>query len=561
MRILQIRNTFRNFKRSREILHVLLKYGFEDVLDRFKVMSAIRSGKKFLLRRRARDFLHKSRAERVKLALEELGPTFIKLGQMLSTRYDLLSHEYIDELCKLQDRIHPFPVDKARSILEMEFGRPLKTLFSEFDETPIAAASIAQVHRAVTTDGREVVLKIQRPGIETVIRRDMDILADLARFLVRHAPESEQVDPVGIADEFRRWISQELDFYQEGRNIDRFRRNFAGDKTVCVPAVHWDLTTSRVLAMECISGIPVGDLEALEKAGMNRRVLARNGARIALKAVFQHGFFHGDPHPGNFMVLEGNVLALLDFGLVGRVDDSLAELIGRMLSGILDRDADRIVRVLRKIGSIRDDAEFSALKSDLFEYMDRFNGVPLYQLNMDRLLREMLSLFSKHRIRLPRDLYLMVKALMEVEGIARSLDPKIDMMTLAEPYIRKVLKRRLNGKHFAKDLENVFEDYRDFVGTLPNSLNRILVKLRSGELGVNLHHQGLDRLIREMDKSSNRLSFSLIIAAVIVASSLIIQINRGPMIFGLSAFGLTGYLLAGLLGLWLVAAIMRSGKL
>jgi ubiquinone biosynthesis protein len=524
MHILQIRKTFRNFKRFREILSVLLKYGFEDVLDRIKVKSSIWHGSQFLLRRRSRAFLHKSRPERIRLAIEELGPTFIKFGQMLSTRYDIFSCEYIDEFRKLQDKISPFPADRARAIVETELGRPLESVLKEFDDKPIAAASIAQVHRAVTLDGREIVLKIQRPSIENGIRHDIDILTQLAHLLVRYIPESEQFDPVGIVKEFGRWIGQELDFYQEGRNTDRFRRNFSKDKT-------------------------------------DRKTLAKNGARFALRSVFEHGFFHGDPHPGNILVLKGNVLWLLDFGLVGRLDDSLVGQMGRMLSGILDKDVERIIRVLTKIGSIDEDVDFYALKSDLREYVDRYHDVPLYQVRLDRLLREALNLFSKHRIRLPRDLYLMGKALMEVEGIARTLDPEVDMMSLAEVYIRKAVLRRLSGKKLTRNAGLVFDDYRDFIGDLPDSLRHILNKLRRGDLGINLHHQGLDRLIRELDKSTNRLSFSLIIAAIIVASSLIIQLNRGPLFFGLSAFGLTGYLFAGMLGLWLVVAIMKSGKL
>jgi ubiquinone biosynthesis protein len=561
MYILHLRKKFRNFKRFREILRVLLKYGFEDIVDRIKVRSSLRHGSTFFLRRKRHVFLFKSRPERVRLALEELGPTFIKLGQMLSTRFDLFSCEYIDELRKLQDKIHPFPAEKARSILEQEFGQPFETYLKEFDETSIAAASIAQVHRAVACDGRELALKIQRPGIESVIQHDMDILLGLAHLLLKHVPESEFYDPVGIVEEFRKWIGQELDFFQEGRNTDRFRHNFQKDRTVRVPVVHWDLTTSKVLALEFIRGIPVGETAAIDGAGLNRKLLAKNGAKIALRAAFEFGFFHGDPHPGNFLVLENNVLALLDFGLVGRLDDTLNGLMGRLLSGVLDRDVDRILRVLSRVGSIGDEVNAAALKADLLDFVDHYYGVPMYQLRLDRLIREMLNLFSKHRIRLTRDLYLMGKALMEVEGIARNLDPKVDMMSLAEPYIRSALKTRVTGKRLARDLGTAIEDYTEFFGALPDTMRHILQKLRKGELGVNLHHQGLDRLIRELDKSTNRLSFSLIIAAIIVASSLIIQINRGPTFFGLSAFGLTGYVLAGLLGLWLVTAIMKSGRM
>jgi len=561
MQILSLRKKFRNFRRFREILNIFLKYGFEDILDRARITPSLLRGKNLLLRRKGHAFHHKTRAERVRLALEELGPTFIKLGQMLSTRYDLFSCETIDELRKLQDKIRPFPAGMARAILEQEFGRPFEAFLAEFDETPIAAASIAQVHRAVTCDGREIALKIQRPGIESVIRRDMDILTGIVHMLLKHVPESEFYDPQGIVEEFRRWIGQELDFYREGRNTDLFRNNFRKDRTVRVPAVHWDLTTSKVLALEFIKGIPVAETAAIDEAGIDRKILAKNGAGIALRAVFEFGFFHGDPHPGNFLALERNGLALLDFGLVGRLDETQAGLMGRILSGILDRDEDRILRALSKIGSIGEDVDFTALKTDLRDFTDPYYGAPLYQVRLDSIIREMLALFWKHRIRLKRDLYLMGKALMEAEGIARSLDPGVDMMSMAEPYIRKALKKRLNGRRLAGRFGTAIEDYSDLIGDLPDTLSHILRKLRKGDLGVNLHHQGLDRLIRELDKSTNRLSFSLIIAAIIVASSLIIQINRGPAFFGLSAFGLTGYVMAGFLGLWLVVAIMKSGRL
>jgi ubiquinone biosynthesis protein len=561
MRVLRIRRTMRHARRLREILSVLLKYGFEDGLERIKVNSHLGRGRKLVLRQQARAHLKRSRAERIRLAIEELGPAFIKLGQMLSTRYDLLPQEITDELRKLQDRIPAFPSATARAIVATEFGRPLETLFRDFSDEPVAAASIAQVHRATALDGRRLALKIQRPAIASVIRRDVEILTDLARLISRTVPESAPMDPVGVVEEFGRWIEGELDFFQEGRNTDRFRLQFAGDRTVRVPVVHWDLSTARVLALEYLDGTPVGDPDAAAKSGADPRRLARAGARVALKAVFEHGFFHGDPHPGNIFVLRGGTLVLLDFGLVGRLDEEHIELLGRMLGGVLNRDTDRILRSLGRLGALRDDGDPAALRADLRDFVDRYAGAPLYQLRIERIIREMLALFSRHRIRLPRDLYLMGKALMEVEGIARRLDPQIDMLSIAEPFIRKTLVRRMGGRRLARDAGGMIEDYRDFMGALPDTLRQILVKLRRGDLGVNLHHQGLSRLIREMDRSSNRLSVSLVTAALLVASSLIISINRGPMLFGLSAFGLVGYVIAGVFGLWLIVAVMRSGRM
>jgi ubiquinone biosynthesis protein len=561
MRILLWRKRYRNLRRVREILHVLVQYGFEDVLSRIRLVSAVRAFRLYRLRRQAGAHAGKSRSERLRLAIEALGPGFIKLGQMLSTRYDLLPQETLDELRRLQDRIPPFPAEEARAVLAAEWGMPPERRLASFDDEPLAAASIAQVHRAVAADGRRLVLKIQRPGVAATIRADLDILRDLARLLERHIPESAPLNPSGLVDEFARWIDMELDFYREGRSTERFRADFRGDRTVRVPAVHWDLTTARVIALEHIQGIPASDFRAIEAAGLDRRVLARNGVRVALRAVFEHGFFHGDPHPGNLLVLPGHALALLDFGLTGRLDDRLAGVLGSMLSGVLDRDSDRVVRSLAQTGAIGDDADISALRADLDAYMDRVHGVPLYQLRVERLVRELLALYARHRIRLPRDFYLMGRALMVAEGVARGFDPGLDTLTLAKPFIRKALLRRLDARRFARDAVRSAEEYRELFGALPDAVRRILLKLQRNELGVNLNHQGLDRFIRELDKSTNRLSFSLIIAALIVASSLIIQIDRGPALFGMSAFGLTGYLLAGLFGLWLVAAIMRSGRL
>jgi ubiquinone biosynthesis protein len=561
MRILQLRTAIRNLKRYREILRILIKYGFDDLLDRIKVGSFVRFSSRFLLRRRTGHLRRKSRSERVRLAFEELGPAFIKFGQMLSTRVDLFPHETLDELRKLQDRVAPFSAERATVILETEYGRPLGDLFETFETEPVAAASIAQVHYAKAKDGRVLVLKIQRPAIEAVIRRDTAILLDLARLLVRHVPESIPFDPVGIVEEFGRWIGQELDFFQEGRNTERFRRLFGRDRTVRVPAVHWDLTTARVLALEYLPGIPVGDVDAIDGAGLDRRRLARNGARIALKAVFEHGFFHGDPHPGNILVQGGNVLVLLDFGLVGRVDDTHAGLLGRMLSGALDRDANRVLRALAGLGALGEDADPARLAADLHEILDRYSDAPLAQLKLDQLIREMLTFCQRHGLRLPRDLALMGKALMEVEGIARRLDPSIDMLSMAGPFIRRAVLKRAAGGSALRTAARGLEDYSDFFGALPGSLNRILTKLGRGDLGVKFRHEGLDHFIHELDRASNRLSFSFITAALIVGSSLVLRIGRGPTLLGLPAFGLVGYVLAGVFGLWLIVAIMRSGRL
>lgn len=548
-------------KRYRRILRVLFKYGFEDILDRFKIETFIPSGRKGLSKQKKAEIVQMSRQERIRLVLEELGPTFIKLGQMLSTRPDIVPTEFIEEFRKLQDEVIPFSGIHAREIIEKELGKSVDTLFSSFEEVPLAAASIAQVHSASMKSGDKVVIKVQRPGIRYTIRSDMEILSDLAHLIERRLPETSPHDPVGIVDEFNQWITKELDFLQEARNIDRFGHNFKDDETIYVPKVYWNLTTSRVLTMEYIDGIRISDQVKLEKAGLDRRTIATNGAKAVLKQIFEHGFFHGDPHPGNLFILKGNVIAPLDFGLVGRLDDELIDEIGNLLNGIVQKNVDKIVRVFLNIGIVREEVDTRTLKHDIGEFLDRYYQAPLYQVNFEQIINEAVAVVSRHRIRTPRDLYLMGKALVIMEGVGRTLDPDFDMISLAKPYVQKIMVRKLGPHRLMRDFSHLMEDFKDLLDTLPENLKTILLKFRRGDLGINIQHRGLDHLIRELDKSTNRLSFSLIIAALIIASSLIMQLNRGPRLFGLSAFGLIGYLIAAILGFWLIIAILRSGRL
>jgi len=561
LRITGLRKTVRNMKRYREILSILLKYGFGDMLDHFKLEFYTKTGNKILFKQKGGKFVQMSRPERIRLALEELGPTFIKLGQMLSTRPDLIPVEFIEEFRKLQDEVPRFPYEKVKEIIEKELDKSIDNLFPTFEKIPEAAASMAQVHRAVTKSGQQVAVKIQRPGINSIIKSDMEILSGLANLVARRFPEDNFYDPVEIVDEFRIWINRELDFFQEGRNIDRFRRNFKNDETIHIPQVYWDLSSSRVLTMEYIDGIHVLDLRRLEQAGLDRKIIAVNGANAVLKQIFEHGFFHGDPHPGNIIVLENNVIAPLDFGLMGRLDAELIEQLGDLLSGILHKNGDQIVRVFLNIGIVQDEIETRTLKLDIGEFIDRYYQIPLYQLDMQHIINEAIEIVSRHHIRLPRDLYLMGKALVLMEGIGEVLDPEFDMVSLAKPYVQKIMVEKLNPHRLIRDGSRLIADFRDLFEVLPENIKQILFKIRRGKLGINLHHQGLEQLIKELDKSTNRLSFSLIIAALIIASSLIIQLNKGPFILGLSAFGLIGYVIAAFLGLWLVIAIMRSGRL
>ena len=561
MQVGRLTRTYQNIKRYRQILTVLLRYGFDDVLGRLKIDYYIQLGKKILPKFKAHELETITTAERLRLALEELGPTFVKLGQMLSVRPDLVPESFINEFRKLQDEVPPFSAEQARGVIEAQLGQPVGQLFISFDEVPLAAASIAQVHRAVIKDGEQVVVKIQRPNIRIVIETDLNILFDLTALIERHIPESELYNPTAIAQEFARTIRRELDFIREGRNIDRFRRNFKDDDTVFVPKVYWELTTERVLTMEFIDGIKISELDKLEKAGLDRKIIAYNGAQGILKQVFDHGFFHADPHPGNIFVLQNNVIAPLDYGMMGSLDEELMEAAGNLLTGIVKKDVNKIIRVFIDIGIMENTLDVRGLKLDLTDFLDRYYQIPLSQLDVGKIINEGAEIIRKHRIKLPADLTLMAKALVTEEGVGRILDPDFDMITMAKPYVEKLMVRKLDPRRHLKDFASTLDDFSRLFKILPSEFRAIITKIKKGELNIKFEHQGLEHLIMEMDKASNRLSFSMIIASLVIGSSLIVQVDKGPHIFGFPVFGILGYLIAAILGLWLVIAIIRSGKL
>ena len=357
MSVFQLKQSFRNIRRYREIITILLRYGFADIIDQLHIDLAIQRLRIRSIKRERLQHAQKSRPERIRLALEELGPTFIKLGQMLSTRFDLIPLDYISELRKLQDNVRPFSTDESIRIIEKELGAPVDQFFAKFDRKPVAAASIAQVHRACTVDGDEVVIKVRRPDIVKIIDTDIHILKDLAALIEKHIPESRVFDPCGLVLQFQSWICDELNFFQEARNVHRFRKNFSNDKTVYVPDVFWKLTTDKMLTLEYIRGIPIDDSRALEEAGLDLPTIARNGTVFVFRQIFEYHFFHGDPHPGNLFVLPNHVIAPLDYGLMGRMDRVLVGYIGQLLRGIINNDPAVIVRTLIRLNRLKSDVD------------------------------------------------------------------------------------------------------------------------------------------------------------------------------------------------------------
>ena len=551
----------RNLKRTRTIFAVLAKYGLNHLLDALHVSDYLLAAKVMLGRRRGQEIERLSPQVRLRLALEELGPTFIKLGQLLSTRPDLIPTDYAEELGKLQDQVTPIPFAPIATQIESSLQQPLSTLYAFIDETPLAAGSIAQVHRARLHSGEEVAVKVRRPGIEGIIETDLDILASLAAMIEKHDPTLAHYELSGVVRELRRVLRNEINLTHEGQIIKRFATFFAKDQTVRLPEIYADLTAETVLTLEYIDGIKVSDREALIRKGYSPEQIAHNGAVFFLKQVLDFGIFHGDPHPGNFFILADGIICLLDFGMVGHLSAEVRDYLVDLLLAVLGRDPDRIINLLSCSGDLPDEVNLPNLRHDLAFFIDNYYDLPLHEINTGRLLHEFFEILSLYRIRFSPDLMLLAKALVTIEGVGRRLDPDFNMVVHLKPFMDKIVREKIGPAYIGKEASRIFLSFAGLIKNLPRDLQAFINRLNHNRFKIDLEHRGLDRLINDLDRSSNRLSFSMLIAALIIGSSLIMQTEKGPLLFGFPALGFIGYSIAGFLGLWLAVAILRSGRL
>lgn len=553
-----IRKNSQGLRRYSRILSVFARYGFGDILNRLKYNMPWQSK---MSKKEIKGIKTLSTPERVRLAFEELGPTFIKLGQALSSRPDLLSPDFISELSKLQDNVPPFPFEDVRAIIEKQLGKPLEELFEHFEEKHTAAASLAQVHRAKSKIGDDVAVKVQRPGIEQIVETDIRFLHNLAVLAERHIPESRDYQPIRIVDEFARTLRRELDFIREGRSIDRFRKHFRDDQTVHIPAVHWNLTAPRVLTMEYIHGIKVSDLENLESVGMDPNMIAINGADLILKEIFELNLFHADPHPGNLFVLENNVIAPVDFGMIGILNEKMVYQLGMLFTAVVDKDVETIINVLLELGIAEEQMDISGFRIEVADFLESYYDVPSNQLDIGMIFFEVMGIMRRYRLRLPPDIVMMAKALVISQGVCSMLYPEFNIIEHAGPYARKLMIRRLDLNRHLKDLTKTGDEAFALFKELPFDIRRIISKIKKDEFGIKLDHRGLERTTKELERSSNRLSFAVVIAALIIGSSIIFQTEAGSKLFNYPVLGFASFLLASVLGLWWLIGILRSGKL
>ena len=553
--------TYRHLNRYRQILGILFKYGFGDLVELLRIDQYIEIGLQ-LISKKGRERVEKlTRAERVRMAFEELGPTYIKLGQALSTRPDLIPVEFVHELSKLQDHVPSFPFIQAREIIENELGASPETVFKTIDETPLASGSIGQVHKALLKDGEPVAVKVQRPGIRRIIEVDLEIMLHLATLMERHIEEFSLHRPVKIIEEFANNLEKEIDYTIEASNMERFARQFLDTPIIYVPKIYREKTTSRVLTTEFVEGIKVSETEKLEAAGLDRKLITANGADLLFKQVFDHGFFHADPHPGNIFALPNNVICLLDLGNAGMVDRSTRENFVDLIDSVVHRNERRVTQVLLKLTTYDEEPDPRLFERDAAEFMGRHLYRPLKEIELGKLLQHLLVLASRHRLRIPPDIFLMMKVFATVEGVGLMLDPEFDMISRATPFIERVKLARYYPDRIYSDIVNLASEMVQFVEQFPKDILDITRLVRQRKLVLNLEHQGLDKLRATHDQISNRIAFSIIIAALIIGSALIVISDAPPIMFGISLIGIIGFLAAAVMGIWLLVAILKKGKL
>ena len=564
MDITRLTRTYKSARRLQQIVNVSLRYGFGQIIDQ------IHLGRYIPFKKRLKSFgvwpalKGPTVPERLRMAFAELGPTFIKLAQLLSSRPDLITVQFANEFKKLQDEVPPFPAQEAKRIIEEEIKLPLNNIFSYFGDT-LAAASIAQVHKATLLDGSNVVVKVQRPDIREQIESDINILSTIARLLDKYVPESRFFNPTGIVAEFSRTVRKEMDFVEEARNCCRFRRNFEDSPDVYIPKIYSEYATERVLVMDMIEGVRIDDIAVIDMIGLDRKRLAKIGVNAYFKQILEDGFFHADPHPGNIFAMSNGMIAFVDFGIVGRVSDELKETMANTFLALLGKDFDRLIDQYVEMGIVPDDIDIDAFrrdfKADLADFLEPLYGLTLKEINFAQYLDTVTHLAIKHNLKIPSDLLLIDKAMLILENIGRQLDPDFDFIAAAEPYASKLARRKYSLSRLYEGARKNIAEIGDFAFLFPRQMKQIIKKTLRDDIQIKMFHVNLPEFIKDMDRSSNRIAFALIVSAMLISSAIMHATKVPPIIFGVSLFGISAFGFAFLLGIWLIISIIRSGRL
>lgn len=548
-----------HLNRYRQIAEVLLHHGLGYLVSTFGLERFVLF--RGTLRRYSRPGQYPTRPEHVRLAFEELGATFIKLGQILSTRADLLPPEYITELSKLQDQAPPVDSAVIEETIVAELGCPIPELFATFDPMPVAAASIGQAHAATLHNGTEVIVKVRRPGVVEQIEEDLEIIQNLAMTASRRWELADHYDLPGLAQEFAQTLQAELDYIREGRNAERFAKNLANNPSIHIPCVYWETTTARVLTLERIRGIKINDLAALDAAGIDRAALAERAARLILQMILEDGFYHADPHPGNFFIETGGRIGLIDFGMVGIVDARTQEQLVDILLAITAQDADRLVDTMLMLGFTQRRVDRAQLRRDLEHLLSEYYGRPLGEIAIGPLLTEVLAIVRSHHLQLPTNLALLLKTLLMDEALGTLLDPKFNMASMLAPYSQRLVQRQYSPGLWIRNLSRAGMDAARLGVELPQQLRRLMSELERGNIEVGMNPETFKPLTSDIKQVANRIVLGIIAAAFIIGLAILLLVYHPVIgIFWIGVFFVIGFILAFVLGIYLALTILRSSR-
>jgi ubiquinone biosynthesis protein len=548
MRISQIGLAMHEIGRAREILGIVMKYGFQDWVSKNGL------GKYLVTKRRLARIEQFNQWERIRMAVEELGPSFIKLGQILADRPDIVPEELREELSKLQDEADPMPDEVAIAAIEKNLNCSVSEIFSKFDTSRLASASMAQTYRATLLNGDDVCVKIQRPGIEKKIYLDLSLMNYFAVRMQKNNPEMEALNVVGIVKEFGNAIKKELDFRHEAASVIRFKHDFENDPDIFVPKVYTQFTGKQILVEEFVKGIKVSDTNALNNSGLDVFQLSKKAVRLMFDQLFKNGYFHADPHPGNIFILPGNVIAFIDFGMMGSLREEHLNFLGKYTLGYLDRDAHMMTEALLLVSGKRHYTRFRELEHQISDLLAHYKYLSIDEMDFGKIMNESVDILVRFGLRMPPGIYLMVKALMAIERVAVALNPEIDFASEMKPYATDLISRQFDPRQIAREVFDSLKEYYRLVTEFPADLNEIISKIKEGKFKTQIELKGFEPLIEHMDTLGNRLAIAIVLAALIIGASILSQWEQVRWI------GTAVFSLAGIFGFWLLIKLLRRNK-
>ncbi|MDR3540176.1 MAG: AarF/UbiB family protein [Desulfosporosinus sp.] len=551
----------RHIKRYRDVAKVLARHGFGFLVEEMGLLHMLSLPKRLFTDTEKIDPL--TVGERIRQVIEELGPTYVKIGQIASTRSDIIPEEILKELEKLQDNVPSFSFAEVRQIIEEELGTPLEKIFSSFDERAIAAASIGQVHRARLRTGEVVAVKVQRPRIKAMIETDLEILLDLATLAENRMERMERLQLREVVEEFAKSLRNELDYTIEGRNAEKIAKQFKQDPKIHIPSIYWDYTTRTVLTMEFVEGLKLNQFEILESKGYDRKAIAEQLVQALFHQMLIEGFFHADPHPGNIFLLNEGLISLIDFGMVGRLTLDMKDNFASLVIAMMRQSTEGMMKAILKIGIIPDDVNLLVLGNDVDELREKYMDVPMSRISLGEAISDLFVVAFKHHIRIPSDFTMVAKALLILEGIVEKLDPQLSIMDMAEPFGLRLLKERYRPSAMAGRVWHNLSDYSELLVDLPKQMKGLMKDLVRGRVRIEVSVPELDIFLRKLDRITNQISFSIVLLSfsivmmgIIIASALS---HQPILIFQIPAIEV-GFTMAGLMLLWLFISIFKSGK-